>query len=146
MPNTRSTSRQHPASDTTAGQPATTAEPEVLAPAGGEGSAPAPAAQPAAGRGTTLRLPFVTATFTRVPVRPAAGESTAPAGGSRPDEQRQRLAFYAGAAALGALEVVEWPVALLVAAGTYLAGRRTPTGPASRPVAGAAGDGSRTGR
>jgi len=89
MPNTRSTSRQHPASDTTAGQPATTAEPEVLAPAGGEGSAPAPAAQPGAGRGTTLRLPFVTATFTRVPVRPAAGESTAPAGGSRPDNDRQ---------------------------------------------------------
>jgi len=64
-------------------------------------------------------------------------------------------AVLAGAVAGGLIaRLGGWPVALLafvfvlllVAAGTYLAGRRTPTGPASRPVAGAAGDGSRTGR
>jgi len=38
-----------------------------------------------------------------------------------------RLAFYGGALALGVLEVVEWPVTLLVVAGTYLTDRATTT-------------------
>jgi len=45
-----------------------------------------------------------------------------------------RAAFYAGAVALGALEVVEWPVTLLVVAGTYLADQvRGPAAPAATP-------------
>ncbi len=45
-----------------------------------------------------------------------------------------RAAFYAGAVALGALEVVEWPVTLLVVAGTYLADQvRGPATPAAFP-------------
>jgi len=39
-----------------------------------------------------------------------------------------RLAFYGAAVALGVLEVVEWPVTLLVVAGTYLTDRATSTG------------------
>ena len=37
------------------------------------------------------------------------------------------LAFYGAAVALGVLEVVEWPVTLLVVAGTYLTDRATST-------------------
>jgi len=38
-----------------------------------------------------------------------------------------RLAFYGGAIALGGLGVVEWPVTLLVMAGTHVADRARPT-------------------
>jgi len=47
-----------------------------------------------------------------------------------------RLAFYGGAITLGALGVVEWPVTLLMMAGTYVADRARPT-TASPPDSGA---------
>jgi len=87
-----------------------------------------------AGR-TTIRLPFMTASFTRPPrsasvaaaawtpqasIRQAADSLHVPI-------PRSRWALYGAAVALGALEVVEWPVALLVVAGTYLTDRATST-------------------
>jgi len=45
-----------------------------------------------------------------------------------------RLAFYGGALPLGALEVVEWPVTLLVLAGTYVVDRARSSA-ADSPVA-----------
>jgi len=45
-----------------------------------------------------------------------------------------RLAFYGGALALGVLEVVEWPVTLLVVAGTYVVDRARSSA-ADSPVA-----------
>jgi len=45
-----------------------------------------------------------------------------------------RLAFYGGAIALGGLGVVEWPVTLLVMAGTYVADRARPTAEADSVV------------
>lgn len=70
----------------------------------------------------TVRLPLFTATITKNGA--PSGRTSAPgADVSRSDLQMRRLAFYGGAAALGVLEVIEWPVALLVAAGMYVAGR-----------------------
>lgn len=96
------------------------------------GSGPAVRTRPASSgdRVLTLRLPLISATFTRpahpdrqvpTPGRPVASR---PLGGAVPavaGVPLPRLAFYAGAVVLGALEVVEWPVTLLVVAGTYLA-------------------------
>ncbi len=53
---------------------------------------------------------------------------------------RSRWALYGAAVALGALEVVEWPVALLVVAGTYLTDRATSTDNAADSPARAASD------
>ncbi len=97
--------------------------------------APAPDAEGAGA--TTVRLPFVTASFSRAP-RAArsggAGASWTPqasvgqaVAGLRSPLPLSRLAFYGGALALGVLEVVEWPVTLLVVAGTYLTDRATTT-------------------
>jgi len=100
-----------------------------------------------AGR-TTIRLPFMTASFTRPPrsasvaaaawtpqasIRQAADSLHVPI-------PRSRWAFYGAAVALGALEVVEWPVALLVVAGTYLTDRATSTDNAADSPARAASD------
>ncbi len=90
-------------------------------------------AAPGGARTTTIRLPLISATFTRSarPDRqqtpsdgrvPAVGATPAGVPGLR-GVSLPRVAFYAGAVALGALEVVEWPVTLLVAAGTYVADR-----------------------
>ena len=120
---------------------------------------------PGRDRTTTIRLPLISATFTR-PARPARPEGQEPSPGSEPASSRgwvpaagspladeaapvrgvslARAAFYAGAVALGALEVVEWPVTLLVVAGTYLADQvRGPvTAGTSRPGLGSlTGDG-----
>ena len=67
----------------------------------------------------TVRLPLVTASITR-PARVVATPKT-DAGLARPP--MRRLAVYGTTAALGALGVIEWPVALLVAGGAYLTGR-----------------------
>jgi len=121
-----------------AGHPA---GPEAPPPPPGDGSQPAleTGAAPGGDRTTTIRLPLLSATFTRparaknqqlspspqapsstggVPIAgiPVADRAVSVGGVSLP-----RLAFYAGAVALGALEVVEWPVTLLVVAGTYFA-------------------------
>lgn len=147
MVNTRSSSGQRVSAGAAGGGTRTTAaEPkEAPAPTADDSSRPAAAGNSPAGLGTTLRLPFMTATFTRTPARPATpAEPARPVAAVGPDE-RQRFAFYAGAAALGALEVVEWPVALLVAAGTYLAGRTKPSMPERPSVAGSTGDDTRPG-
>ncbi len=101
----------------------------------GKGTSPAPDAE---GTGaTTIRLPFVTASFHRGPRAPrsvGAGASWTPqasvgqaVASLRSPVPLSRLAFYGGAVALGVLEVVEWPVTLLVVAGTYLTDRATTT-------------------
>lgn len=96
-------------------------------------------------RVTIFRLPLVSLTFTR-PARPAtpltAFAERRPAGVAPAvlGVPLLQVAFYAGAAALAALELVEWPVTLLVAASAYLADQvRTPVtsgaavpGPAGR--------------
>ncbi len=107
---------------------------------------------PGRDRTTTIRLPLISVTFTR-PARPegqerppdsgtASSTGEVPAAGSPlADEAASvggvslpRAAFYAGAVALGALEVVEWPVTLLVVAGTYVADQvRGPAAPAATP-------------
>ncbi len=110
---------------------------------------------PGRDRTTTIRLPLISATFTR-PARPK-GQEPSPgseasslmgrvptAGSPAADEAAPvrgvslaRAAFYAGAVALGALEVVEWPVTLLVVAGTYLADQvRGSTAAGAHPAAG----------
>jgi len=94
-------------------------------------SAPDPA-----GTGTsTIRLPFVTASFHRGsrPVGPEAPWTPQASVGQAVASLRSplplsRLAFYGAAVALGVLEVVEWPVTLLVVAGTYLTDRAPSTG------------------
>ena len=119
----------------------------------GDGSQPAVETRRAAGgsRTTTIRLPLISATFTR-PSRPDSQQQPratrtssgvgepAPAGPAGTGVHSvggvslSRAAFYAGAVALGALEVVEWPVTLLVVAGTYLADQvRGPAAPAATP-------------
>jgi len=127
--------------------------PTMAESAGTSGGAP-PAvetqAAPGGARTTTIRLPLISATFTRSarPDRqqtpsdgrvPAVGETMAGVPGLR-GVSLPRVAFYAGAVALGALEVVEWPVTLLVVAGTYVADRARGTvaaaGSAPPPAAG----------
>jgi hypothetical protein len=82
------------------------------------------------GRTSTVRLPFVTASFTRAAGGPSlpnplsalagAGQAVTSAVASVP---REKAVFYVGVGALGVLGVVDWPVAAVVAAGTYVAGK-----------------------
>jgi hypothetical protein len=95
---------------------------------------------------TTVRLPFVTASFTRSSTPSSTSSSTSSSGdngGGLPNPLSalagaghavtsavastppQKLLFYTGVAALGVVGVVEWPVAALVATGTYVASRST---------------------
>jgi hypothetical protein len=79
-------------------------------------------------RTATVTLPFVTAEFRKPELR-------APRLPGRRDMETaaqvtqsflpppQRLVYYAGLGALAALEVVEWPVAVAIAAGTAVASR-----------------------
>jgi len=100
-----------------------------------------------AGR-TTIRLPFMTASFTRPPrsasVAAAAWTPQASVGQAADSLHvpipRSRWALYGAAVALGVLEVVEWPVALLVVAGTYLTDRVTSIDNAADSPARAASD------
>jgi len=100
-----------------------------------------------AGR-TTIRLPFMTASFTRPPrsASVAAAAWTPQASMRQAADSlhvpipRSRWALYGAAVALGALEVVEWPVALLVVAGAYLTDRATSTDNAADSPARAASD------
>jgi len=97
---------------------------------------------------TTVRLPFVTASFTRsstssstsssgdnrgglpnpLSALAGAGHAVTSAVASTPP---QKLLFYTGVAALGVVGVVEWPVAALVATGTYVASRSRGRGTAA---------------
>jgi hypothetical protein len=87
------------------------------------------------GRTSTVRLPFITASFTRTSGGPSvptpslpnpldaladAGQAVTAAVATVP---RQKAVFYLGVGALGVLGVVDWPVAAVVAAGTYVASR-----------------------
>jgi len=114
--------------------------------AAGKASAPDPAST-----GTsTIRLPFMTASFHRGsraprPVGPGAPWTPQASVGQAADSlhvpiPRSRWALYGAAVALGVLEVVEWPVALLVVAGTYLTDRVTSTDNAADSPARAASD------
>lgn len=106
-----------------------------------KGSAtPSKAAQQPSARTATVNLPFVTATFRRpdihlpqirVPNRQQA-LSAAQAIQSYLPSPRQ-AAYFGGLAALAAFEVLEWPVALAIGAGTALMGRSQPQ-PPSRPT------------
>ncbi len=112
--------------------------------AAGKAAAPDPVN---AGR-TTIRLPFMTASFTRPPrsasVAAAAWTPQASVGQAADSLHvpipRSRWALYGAAVALGVLEVVEWPVALLVVAGTYLTDRVTSIDNAADSPARAASD------
>jgi len=73
----------------------------------------------------TVRLPFgsITLSLPQVTARLAGQQGEAGAGAGRGRAGVERLALYGGAALLGALEVVEWPVVLAAAGGTYLLSR-----------------------
>lgn len=82
----------------------------------------------AASRTTTVNLPFVTATF-RMPempevkmpeVRmPTRGDMDAAVQTVQPYlPSAQQAAYYGGLAAIAAIELIEWPVALAIGAGT----------------------------
>jgi len=117
------------------------------------GEIPQPVHATTSGNGgrTTLRLPFVTASFTPssadnggdVPnplsALAGAGQAVASAVTSTPP---QKLLFYTGVAALGVVGVVDWPVAALVATGTYVASRSRGRGTTRSGNTAAAGTGS----
>jgi hypothetical protein len=83
-------------------------------------------------RTLSIHLPLVTVTFgpqPAVPVPaqmafPVPAQPAAPAPGS--GATLERLAFYGGVAAAGALGALEWPVAVAVAAGTWVAQHTLP--------------------
>jgi hypothetical protein len=91
---------------------------EPRQPARAEREQPAPAA--AEGRPTrtaTIRLPFLTARF-EVPAPPSGvGWRVGPVTLPSP----AKTAYYLGLGALAAAEVVDWPVAVALAAGTFVA-------------------------
>ncbi|EIV91196.1 hypothetical protein [Frankia sp. QA3] len=70
-------------------------------------------------RTATLRLPFVTAHF-EVSPPPAPGGQIRLGPLSLPTPGR--TAYYLGLGTLAVVELIEWPVALAIAAGTYVAG------------------------
>jgi hypothetical protein len=98
-------------------------EPQAQATPASGGNAANGAEREGEGRRTaTLNLPFVTAQFRRpdlhLPdVGAAAGAAAAKARSLSPAE----LAYYAGLGVLAVVELIEWPVALAVGAGTALA-------------------------
>jgi hypothetical protein len=88
------------------------------------------AAQQRSARTATVNLPFVTATFRRpdlhlphirVPNRHQALSAVQAIQPYLPSPRQ--AAYFGGLAALAAFEVLEWPVALAIGAGTALMGR-----------------------
>jgi len=79
----------------------------------------------------TVRLPFgsITVSLPQVTARLAGQQAGAGPGAAPGSAGVERLALYGGAALLGALEVLEWPVVLAAAGGAYalsrLAGRNS---------------------
>jgi hypothetical protein len=97
---------------------------------GGAGGGEARGAQREAEGGWTVELPFVSARFhkpdlhlPRLGGRQEAGAAADAAAAKVRSLSPADLAYYAGLGVLGAVEVIEWPVALAVAAGTALARR-----------------------
>ena len=81
-------------------------------------------------RGVTLNLPFVTATFrsrethlpqVRVPGKQEVLFAAHTVGGYLPSPRQ--AVYFGGLAALAAFEIIEWPVALAIGAGTAIMGR-----------------------
>jgi hypothetical protein len=100
---------------------------------------PAPAPTARTPRTLSVRLPLVTITFGPQPAVPAPPpRPTRPmaSGGAT----LERLVFYGGVAAAGALGALEWPVAIAVATGTWVAQHTLPSSlrPAPRDGAGRA--------
>ena len=108
-----------------------------------EPDAESPSGPPSEPTTMTLRLPFMTLSVTRPQQDPAPrppGQArrgrAATAGGPGPGSgSGERLLFYTGIAALGAAGVIEWPVAAVIAAGTYIAARSRPSPPRPAPRA-----------
>jgi hypothetical protein len=107
--------------------------------AGKDSATPTEAAQQRSARTATVNLPFVTATFRRpdihlpqirVPNRQQALFAAQTVQSYLPSPRQ--AAYYGGLAALAAFEVLEWPVALAIGAGTALMGRSQPQ-PLKRP-------------
>jgi hypothetical protein len=78
-------------------------------------------------RTATLNLPFVTAQFRRPDLhlprlgRPDVGAAAGAAAAKARSLSPAELAYYAGLGLLTVVELIEWPVALAVGAGTALA-------------------------
>lgn len=87
----------------------------------------APIPAPAAGvpRTLSIRLPLVTITFGPQPTPPVPAPAPRAAPGPR-GATLERLAFYGGVAAAGVVGAIEWPVAVAVAAGTWVAQHTLP--------------------
>ncbi|MGY1642223.1 hypothetical protein ACI782_14030 [Geodermatophilus sp. SYSU D00703] len=134
------TETRQPRSTTVREQPGATGRAAVPEPRAGE-TAP----QVQVPRTITVRLPLVTITIGPQPGGPATASATpAPTAASAPTQPGgtlQKAVFYGGVAAAGALGAIEWPVAVAVAAGTWVAQHTAPvagrlTGrPAPRPMA-----------
>jgi hypothetical protein len=111
-----------------AGTPATTATTDTARPAERADGHTAPGARTP--MTLTIRLPFFTATFSGPGSAPPAGAPLAPVvpapGRSDPGGMLEKMAFYGGIAAAGALGALEWPVAAAVAAGTWVAQHTPP--------------------
>jgi hypothetical protein len=99
-------------------------------PAAKDSATPSGAAQQRSARTATVNLPFVTATFRkpdihlphiRVPNRQQALSAAQAAQSYLPSPKQ--AAYFGGLAALAAFEILEWPVALAIGAGTALMGR-----------------------
>jgi hypothetical protein len=97
----------------------------------GDSATPSEATQVRSARTATVNLPFVTATFhkpetlhlpqIRVPDRQQVLSAAQAVQSYLPSPEQ--AAYFGGLAALAAFEVLEWPVALAIGAGTALMGR-----------------------
>jgi hypothetical protein len=67
-------------------------------------------------RAATVRLPFVTARF-EIPRAPSGSVHVGPLALPSPG----KAAYYAGLGVLAVAEIIEWPVAVAIGAGTYVA-------------------------
>lgn len=72
--------------------------------------------QEPAGRVVVVRLPYVTAKLEMAPPPRTEGIRIGPL--ALPSAKK--TAYYAGLGALAAVEMIEWPIAAAVAAGTYV--------------------------
>lgn len=110
-------------------------------PAAAEARTTAVAGRPAAQRpgplALSIHVPFLTITLGPQP-SPAA-RAAGRGGGTM-----ERLAFYGGVATMGALGVLDWPVAAAIAAGTWVAQHTLPGRPPPAGTAARAGDGGQT--
>jgi hypothetical protein len=120
-----------------AGRPAAAATEGTTAEAAGT-----PPARRAGPLGFTIRVPFLTITLGPQPLPPAAPvvEQAGYGGGTL-----ERLAFYGGVVTMGALGVLDWPVAAAIAAGTWVAQHTLPGRPGSAVPVGRTGDGGNGG-